>query len=299
MYDDHAVLLIMTTALFALTVLFNFKQTWRLLKPKNSAAFSLSLSGEKTRSCFLLLLFGACVLRLASLVAFVYYPPLTDAPWIYDSLLMLPSLVFLTSFSVIALFWAQVYYTSRFMVLNHSQFLFWFLNVGVYSIVFVVAAMTHLLGASDELRIYNSLILALLNISIGSSFGWYGLKVAFQFSGNLDTRAFDARRSAVVRRVLILSTFAPLAFWIRGVYEANIGLRIVGDVWRGLSCKFWDIAMMIVSEWFPAQLVLTLFWPPKKPYRTDNSVRRKRSTTTHLPSRSQPWRTPAVCVRTC
>ncbi|EZG67817.1 putative transmembrane protein, partial [Gregarina niphandrodes] len=97
--------------------------------------------------------------------------------WSYDLLVTVPSIIMLSSFSVIALFWAQVYYTSRFMVLHHSQFVFWFLNIGVYSILFVVAAMTKLLAAFEELRIYNALLLSALFLCVGIAFSLYGLKV--------------------------------------------------------------------------------------------------------------------------
>ncbi|EZG67825.1 putative transmembrane protein [Gregarina niphandrodes] len=137
-------------------------------------------------------------------------------------------------------------------------------SIGVYSILFVVAAMTKLLAAFEELRIYNALLLSALFLCVGIAFSLYGLKVAFQFSGDSENRSYNTRKSAVIRRVLLLSTITPLAFWARGIYEGAVGTKLIGAEWKGYSIHFWDAIMIIVSEWFPAQLVLALFWPPRR-----------------------------------
>lgn len=139
----------------------------------------------------------------------------TSALWTYALLQGVPAILFLSTYSIIILFWAQVYYTARFVILPYLRPSFGFLNAGVYLVLLLTAFLTRALGAYGEFRTYMSLLVGSLYSLTSIALGFFGFKVsaerkhvltsviqvAFQFSGDTEDRQQDARKAAIVRRV--------------------------------------------------------------------------------------------------
>merc|ERR1712241_23367 len=62
--------------------------------------------------------------------------------WVWDLVTLSPALVFLSTFSVVVLFWAQLHYTTTISPLHLLDCLFICLNVACYILVGAIAVTT-------------------------------------------------------------------------------------------------------------------------------------------------------------
>merc|ERR1711874_431599 len=67
--------------------------------------------------------------------------------WLWDLLTLLPAMAFLSTFSVVVLFWAQIHYTTTISPLQLLDCLFVCLNIACYILIGAIAVTTYLLGA--------------------------------------------------------------------------------------------------------------------------------------------------------
>ncbi len=62
--------------------------------------------------------------------------------WVNDVLMSFPSLFFLTSYSIVILFWAQVYYAAIMVAFPLLRPIFIFVNIAVYGVFLVISIVT-------------------------------------------------------------------------------------------------------------------------------------------------------------
>jgi len=95
--------------------------------------------------------------------------------WVRDFLSSLPTLFFLTTYSVVILFWAQVYYASVLVSFPLLKPIVIFINIAVYVVFSVIACLTLLLMAWSEFRQYLYFLLGVLFLFCGLNFFYYGV----------------------------------------------------------------------------------------------------------------------------
>eukprot|EP01055_Gregarina_sp_Pseudo9_P000523 Gregarina_sp_Pseudo_9__522@NODE_1335_length_1679_cov_13_101220_g1248_i0_p1_GENE_NODE_1335_length_1679_cov_13_101220_g1248_i0NODE_1335_length_1679_cov_13_101220_g1248_i0_p1_ORF_typecomplete_len371_score20_61DUF1084/PF06454_11/9_7e29_NODE_1335_length_1679_cov_13_101220_g1248_i0381150 len=279
--------------LFLLIETITLKQVWKFFRPSSQSQSSVSFTGEKTRAFFIIFLSIANFVRTLSLL-FLFLNPSTysqplllpkdagdvatidPAVWTHSLLLGLPSVLYLSAYSIIILFWAQVYITARYVNASGLRPCFGFLNVAIYLVLIVVALLTKLLNAYLEFRLYMALLVGVLYTVSAAAFCFFGFRVAFQFSGDSVDREQDTRKAAVVRRILGLSIFCPILFMLRGLFDFAVGLQLLPSQghWGGQLSITWEALIILLSEWVPAALILFSFFPPShlaaKRYRNMN-----------------------------
>ena len=179
--------------------------------------------------------------------------------WVRDFLSSLPTLFFLTTYSVVILFWAQVYYASVLVSFPLLKPIVIFINIAVYVVFSVIACLTLLLMAWSEFRQYLYFLLGVLFFFCGLNFFYYGVKVAAQLS---DRNKQLSRKSRIIKRVIILTSSVPLILLARGVYCSMVGLGFIAGYppW-GLSKLTWDSVNFFITEFIPSVLMLLVFWP--------------------------------------
>jgi hypothetical protein len=179
--------------------------------------------------------------------------------WVRDFLSSLPTLFFLTTYSVVILFWAQVYYASVLVSFPLLKPIVIFINIAVYVVFSVIACLTLLLMAWSEFRQYLYFLLGVIFLFCGLNFFYYGVKVAAQLS---DRNKQLSRKSRIIKRVVILTSSVPLILLARGVYCSMVGLGFIAGYppW-GLSKLTWDSLNFFVTEFVPSVLMLMVFWP--------------------------------------
>jgi len=179
--------------------------------------------------------------------------------WVRDFLMSLPTLFFLSTYSVVILFWAQVYYASVLVSFPLLKPIVVFINISVYVVFSVIACLTLLLMAWDEFRQYLFFLLGILFIFCGMSFFYYGVKVAAQLS---ERNKQLSRKSRIIRRVIVLTSSVPIILLARGGYCLLVGLGfLTGSAPWNLSKLSWDALNVFATEFLPSILMLSVFWP--------------------------------------
>eukprot|EP01057_Protomagalhaensia_wolfi_P000846 Protomagalhaensia_wolfi_Nauph_80__845@NODE_148_length_3420_cov_16_707187_g110_i0_p1_GENE_NODE_148_length_3420_cov_16_707187_g110_i0NODE_148_length_3420_cov_16_707187_g110_i0_p1_ORF_typecomplete_len396_score42_35DUF1084/PF06454_11/2e27Mpv17_PMP22/PF04117_12/7_5e03Mpv17_PMP22/PF04117_12/0_28_NODE_148_length_3420_cov_16_707187_g110_i013472534 len=293
--------------LFLLIEVITVKQVWKFFRPPTPSQYSASFTGEKTRAFFIIFLSVANLVRTISLLLIFLDPTSYSQPlivstpttggdpsvWMHSLLLGLPSILYLSAYSIIILFWAQVYITARYVNASGLKPCFGFLNAAIYLVLIVVAVLTKLLAAYLEFRLYMALLVGLLYTVSAIAFCFFGFRVAFQFSGDSIDRDQDTRKAAVVRRLLGLSVFCPLLFQLRGLFDLAVGFQLIPyqGHWGGQLPLTWETLIIFLSEWIPATLILFSFFPPNnqavKRYRQQLNTASQGLTSPLLGSASQ------------
>jgi hypothetical protein len=179
--------------------------------------------------------------------------------WVRDFLMSLPTLFFLSTYSVVILFWAQVYYASVLVSFPLLKPIVVFINISVYVVFTVIACLTLLLMAWEEFRQYLFFLLGILFIFCGINFFYYGVKVAAQLS---ERNKQLSRKSRIIRRVIVLTSSVPVILLARGIYCLLVGLGfLTGSPPWNLSKLSWDALNVFVTEFIPSVLMLSVFWP--------------------------------------
>ena len=179
--------------------------------------------------------------------------------WVRDFLMSLPTLFFLSTYSVVVRCWAQVYYASVLVSFPLLKPIVVFINIAVYVVFAVIACLTLLLMAWSEFRQYLYFLIGILFLFCGVNFFYYGVKVAAQLS---ERNKQLSRKSRIIRRVIVLTSSVPLILLIRGIYCTGVGLGFITSFapW-GLSRLSWDCLNFFMTEFFPSVLMLSVFWP--------------------------------------
>ena len=179
--------------------------------------------------------------------------------WVRDFLVSLPTLFFLTTYSVVVLFWAQVYYASVLVSFPLLKPIVVFINIAVYAIFAVISCLTLLLMAWGEFRQYLYFLLGVLFLFCAINFFYYGVKVAAQLS---ERNKQLSRKSRIIRRVVILTSSVPIVLFIKGIYCSAVGLGFSSGLPPSNFTRLsWDCLNFFVSELLPSVLMLSVFWP--------------------------------------
>lgn len=179
--------------------------------------------------------------------------------WVRDFLVSLPTLFFLSTYSIVVLFWAQVYYASVLVSFPLLRPIVVFINIAVYVVFAVIACLTLLLMAWSEFRQYLYFLMGVLFLFCGVNFFYYGVKVAAQLS---ERNKQLSRKSRIIRRVVVLTSSVPIILLARGMYCSAVGLGFIASSapW-GLSRLTWDSFNFFLTELIPSVLMLSVFWP--------------------------------------
>ncbi|KAF4678331.1 hypothetical protein FOL47_000060 [Perkinsus chesapeaki] len=272
------------TVLFMIIVLLTAGQ---LIKQKREerrgeAAPSVSLTGSRTRRLFLI---GLCIANLARAISMVIdaivHNEVREHIWEHSVqgwtnyvLMVFPSLLFLSTYSVVVLFWAQVYYAAILVSYPLLRPVCIFINIAVYGVFLIVSVVTFLLKAWYQYSQYIFFIVGLLYIICALFFFYYGIQVASQlktrsrrqrsYGGVSPSEA--SRNHAVLTRVLLLTLTCPLIFLVRGMLSLLYGVGVLPTYGPSSVDRLaWDSLVYCITEWVPSLLIVIVFWPSSRP----------------------------------
>ena len=185
--------------------------------------------------------------------------------WVREILMALPSLFFITSYSVVILFWAQVYYAAIMVSFPLLRPLFIFANIAAYGLFAVIALITLHMSAWIEVSQYMYLLLGTLYILSSLGLFIFGVRVA----GHLSERRASTR-SGIIRRVVLLTATCPLILLFRGGYSLCVGSGLISTSWPKIVSRVaWDAGLYFISELLPSLLFIFMFWPSAEPVSSD------------------------------
>ncbi|EAA17404.1 putative cell division protein [Plasmodium yoelii yoelii] len=108
------------------------------------------------------------------------YNTLLLFPNFYFLLILLktiPTYFFLSSFTIIILFWSQVYYSSMLVTSQHLKSYYIYINFSGYIINLLFAIIEYLLSSFKNYIYFNFIFESLVDYSIAISFLYYGVKI--------------------------------------------------------------------------------------------------------------------------
>merc|ERR1719313_2452589 len=161
---------------------------------------SLPLRGARTRSYFLALFGAANLLRAAALS--IGFGELTRTA---------VSLPFCSTYSLVAGFWAQVYYASS--LIHYPELPFHVMALNCVSYACAAGALAAGYASSDWLMCVRALHaeLGVLYLALATAFYYYGT--------NVGALGAEMPVDEVVRRVRLLALVCPVFFCVRAVVE--------------------------------------------------------------------------------
>lgn len=225
------------------------------------------IHGSRMRDIFVALLSAGSMARSVSLAAILYILRSSSSSelssvklWRLFLLDAVPSFLFLTAYSLVVLFWAQVFYATI-LVAADSLRTFFFAANSLVVIAFI--AVTLLVKDPQRFNAVIGLLIGASYVVVGGFFAYYGVQVAGQLSA-------DARhtrtRTSLVRRIVLLSVVCPLLFEIRGIVCIGcvVNTSLAEDVNKAtpLTPWGWDAIIYLVTEFLPVFLILQVFSPP-------------------------------------
>jgi hypothetical protein len=247
------------------TLAYNqFRKARSDLRQPGGETAPVSVAGGETRLLFMGMLSLSNISRAVALCIECFTQQdkqiqKTVRTWVRDFLMSLPTLFFLSTYSVVILFWAQVYYASILVSFPLLKPIVVFINIAVYVVFAVIACLTLLLMAWSEFRQYLYFLLGILFLFCGLNFFYYGVKVSAQL---LDRNKQLSRKSRIIRRIIVLTSTVPLVLIVKGVYCTSVGVGLLSSTapW-GMSRLSWDCANFFFTEFVPSVLLLVVFWP--------------------------------------
>ncbi|EEA06659.1 uncharacterized protein CMU_013340 [Cryptosporidium muris RN66] len=234
---------------------------------------------HRSRTCFILLCLIANITRTLSIfILDVTWFPIagyssisyknTDLEmWSFCLLRTFPCLLHLSSYSVVILFWAHVYYTAILINTPYMVFFFVVTNIIVYMLYIVTAILFLVLNHLLTFIPYALFLIGILYILVSISLLYFGWKVTSHLSRR--TSSGTVLRYNVIQRVLFLTVFCPLLLICRGslsimqaVYHITglpVNLQIIDNSPLGDTCLF------LATELLPSIIVLVSFWQKRSP----------------------------------
>lgn len=254
-------------ALFGCTALLACRALLRLGKPEPSYASHVSM-GIQTRRNLVLWLLVANLVRCLSMMLVLAMTQDAGLPdgwlpeewgdkqldWLRDLVSLLPALVFLSTLSVVVLFWAQLHYTTTMVALPMLQCLIICVNIGCYLMVAAIAVCTFLLKAYEQLHTYMVCIIGVLDLVMAISFLHYGVVVVSELGETARKRLPEKR---LMPRVVILTVACPMVLLIRGSCYLIWGTGLGTPAWPA------DLGLTLVGEWVPSMILLGVLGPLK------------------------------------
>lgn len=254
-----------------------------LQNKKNSPIAPVNLTGEKTRLFFFYFFLFSHISRIVSLIILIYldikyksidYSSLMLFPNFYFYIVLLktfPTYFFLSSFSIIIVFWSQVYYASILVSFPYLQTLYIFLNVLVYTINVVLASLTYFMKTFYDYIYCNYILEAVIYFLIAIGFIYYGVRVTKKLK---EKSKGGRRKSSIVKRILVLSVILFIILTIRGLYSLWCFFR-GPNIYNGyLDIPTSDTIIYFISECIPSLLIINTF----QPQREKNDVEMQYST---------------------
>lgn len=248
--------------LFGATVL----ASGRVLVRASPACASPASTGSRMRRNFVLGFAAASLTRCVALAMDLALreralPFITDhlsksqVLWVGDLLGLLPSAVFLSAFSIVILFWAQLYYTTAIVPMPLLDCTFVCINISVYLVLGAVALCTFLLQAYEQFWLYTTCVIGALDVVVAGALLYYGLLVVSELS-EASKHSLPGRRLGF--RVGLLSVFCSVMLLARGASY------IAWDVLQRRPPASLDVALSLVGEWLPMVVALITLNPMQR-----------------------------------
>mmetsp|Transcript_78765 Transcript_78765/g.218935 ORF Transcript_78765/g.218935 Transcript_78765/m.218935 type:complete len:335 (+) Transcript_78765:88-1092(+) len=169
--------------------------------------------------------------------------------WALDLLEFVPAFAFLSAFSVIVLFWAQLHYTTNMVPFPLSDCVFFFLSVASYILLFVITLCTLLLKVYSHFCTYVMSVVGFLNIAVAVSMLYYGILVAWELHETAKNK-LPGKHLGI--RVMLISVVCPGALLVRGGCYMGWGIGL------GKRSKLLELVFCLVGEWLPLVLALAI-----------------------------------------
>ncbi|SOV76154.1 conserved Plasmodium membrane protein, unknown function [Plasmodium sp. gorilla clade G3] len=245
-----------------------------IIKNKKNAPTSPSnLTGENTRNFLFFFLFICHISRIISLIILTFldikynsidYSKVILFPYYYFYLTLLkafPTYLFLSSFTIIILFWSQVYYASVLVSSPHLQTLYIFLNVLVYAINVILASLAYFVKAYFDYIYYNYIIESIVDYIIASAFLYYGVKVTNKLK---EKSKGLARKDNIVKRILTLAIVLFVILNLKGLYSFWCFIKDIKFYSSFFDLSTCDAIIYFLSECIPSILIIYTFQPSKE-----------------------------------
>eukprot|EP00922_Rhytidocystis_sp_ex-Travisia-forbesii_P071202 GHVS01106279.1.p1 GENE.GHVS01106279.1~~GHVS01106279.1.p1 ORF type:complete len:681 (-),score=138.01 GHVS01106279.1:327-2369(-) len=279
--------------LFVLVDILAMQQVAKIFRINCQRDYSMppvSLTGGKTRTFFIILLVLANLARAVSLGFLGYllsHPPeilqttegggaaaaaaaADQHQWLLTILRSAPSLLFLSTYSVVILFWAQVYYAAILVSLPLLKPCFVFINIAAYTVYLSAVVLSYLLQTYAELATYAAFLIGIFYTATALGVAYYGVKVSNKLS---ERSKQPSRKNSIIRRVLFLAIVCPVAFLLRGLYSLAFAVDILPHFYpSSVTHPAWDALIFLVTEWLPSIMILAAFWHRKVSRSSINSA---------------------------
>eukprot|EP00920_Eleutheroschizon_duboscqi_P024864 GHVT01061585.1.p1 GENE.GHVT01061585.1~~GHVT01061585.1.p1 ORF type:complete len:388 (-),score=77.18 GHVT01061585.1:612-1775(-) len=232
--------------------------------------------GANTRNLFVAFLFASCFARCLSLLCLGYLDsqifvssssaspsasPCINAEWLLWLIYLmklLPSLLFLATYSIIALFWAQVFFAATLVAKPNLSLMAGLLNGLVFGLLIVIGVATYVAHSFTSFLLYSSALIGAAYAATAVAFAYYGIKVAGQLSERSKLRE---RTRSVIRRVFFLAVSCPFVFALRAAYSTAFVLEVAMHAHTvETRAAGWDNVVWLVCEWVPSVIILITFW---------------------------------------
>ncbi|KMZ81348.1 hypothetical protein PVIIG_02775 [Plasmodium vivax India VII] len=265
----------MTTGIYFLILLIFFYAylsylLYQLLirNRKVSPVASANLTGEKTRNFLFVFLFFCHISRIISLTILTYldiryyvidYNTLLLFPNFYFYLIILkaiPTYLFLSSFTIIILFWSQVYYASILVSAPHLQSLYIFLNGLVYAVHIILASLSYFTQTFYNYIFYNYILESIIDYIIAIAFLYYGVKV----TKKLEEKSKGISKSnSIVKRILSLAIIMFVILALKGLYSFWCFVKDANFFNSYFDLPTCDAISYFISECIPSLLIIHTF----------------------------------------
>ncbi|KDD76774.1 DUF1084 hypothetical protein [Helicosporidium sp. ATCC 50920] len=220
--------------------------------------------GWTTQKVFHLLNFVVCVLRAG---VFAFRRQVQDLPYflIQAGLLDLPGLLFFSTYTLLVLFWAEIYYQARSLPTGSLRPLFVLINVGVYSVqgaIWVYVAM----GGPEAMQLGKELsgcFLACVSAAAAAAFLLYGGRLFLM----LRRFPIESRgRHKKLREVGLVTSICAACFLFRSLIMAWSAFDLEDADLDVLKHPLLNLIYYLGAEVVPSALVLFILrkLPPKK-----------------------------------
>jgi len=259
------------------------------LKPAvNSSMPPAVTSSLRMRQCFMVLLSIASLLRIIALLVLGLEQDYSvsdsldasEMGCVYEFVMLLPDLLFLSAFSVVVCSWVKVHFTTHMMYFPILVVVFVALNVGAYVVILTEAVTIVALKLYARFWTYLACSLGALHILVAACFAYYGFIVVYELADL--TRKKCAGRN-IVHRIVVLCAICPGAVCSRGIaYIAWAILEIRPPI--GLS-----FIMAVIGEWLPAVVLMVVLSPlTNTPWATADLTEQSTESDSPLLSNEQP-----------
>lgn len=246
---------------------------------KISPIASVNLTGEKTRLFFFYFFLFCHISRILSLILLTYidikynpvdYGTLYLFPHFYYYLTLLksfPTYFFFSSFTIIIVFWSQVYYASILVSFPYLQELYIFLNVLVYTVNIILASLTYFMKSYKDFIYYNYVTQSVICFLIAVGFIYYGTKVTRKLKEKM--KGLN-KKNSIIRRVLILSIILFIILLLKGLYLLWCFFDGPEKYATYLDVPTCDATMYLFSECIPSMLIISAFQPSREKQEMNN-----------------------------